>query len=256
MGLAAFNLALLPALHAQNTQPTPQNPTGSQSDTKIPADSPAQTRDANTGMGATAASAPDNTGSKTGPGQAATPLDQSPSTASTDSANQSATKDPTLANTQGDKMSSSESHSSHRFSDRHFLVKAAEGGMAEVQLGQLAQSNGSTSDVKDFGARMVKDHSAANDELKALAQQKGIDVPSQLDAKDQADYDSLSKLSGPAFDKAYVQDMVKAHKTDVALFKRASASAQDPDVKDFASKTLPTLEDHLSHVKMLQSQVK
>jgi putative membrane protein len=129
--------------------------------------------------------------------------------------------------------------------DHTFVVKAAEGGLAEVDLGQLAADKASSEDVKKFGQRMVTDHSKANDELKALAQQKNITLPTEVDAKDKATHDRLAKMSGAAFDKAYMQHMVADHKTDVNEFKKESASGKDPDVKAWAGKTLPTLEEHL-----------
>lgn len=126
-----------------------------------------------------------------------------------------------------------------------FLTNAAEGGMAEVELGNLAQEKGNSDVVKQFGKRMVDDHSKINDELKPLASSKGVTVPTTLDAKSQATKDRLSKLSGAAFDRAYMQDMVTDHTHDVAEFRRMASSATDPDIKAFASKQLPTLEEHL-----------
>lgn len=140
-------------------------------------------------------------------------------------------------------------------SDRHFMMKAAQGGMAEVELGQLAQEKGQNQDVKDFGKRMVDDHSKANDELKQLASDKGVPLPTSLDSKDQATKDRLSKLNGAAFDKAYINDMVKDHKMDVAEFKHESMSAKDPQLKDWASKTLPTLESHLQEAEKVAPKV-
>jgi putative membrane protein len=129
--------------------------------------------------------------------------------------------------------------------DQTFVVKAAKGGMAEVDLGQLGSEKGTSDDVKKFGQRMVTDHSKANDELKALAQQKNITLPTELDPKDKATHDRLAKMSGPAFDRAYMQHMVQDHRIDVNEFKRESTAGKDPDVKAWAAKTLPTLEEHL-----------
>jgi len=129
--------------------------------------------------------------------------------------------------------------------DTTFVRKAAEGGLAEVKLGQLARERGSSKAVKDFGDRMVKDHSKAGEELKEVASKKGITLRDSLNATDKALYDRLSKLSGPDFDQAYMQAMVKDHEEDVAEFRRESQSAKDPDIREFTSKTLPTLEEHL-----------
>ncbi|HEX4425836.1 MAG TPA: DUF4142 domain-containing protein [Terriglobales bacterium] len=133
--------------------------------------------------------------------------------------------------------------------DTKFIKEAAEGGMAEVALGQLAVEKGSSSDVKKFGQRMVDDHGKANDDLKQLASQKNVELPQDLNAKDNATKASLEKLSGQQFDQAYMKDMVKDHKKDIADFRRESRSAHDPDVKKFASQTLPTLEDHLKQAE-------
>jgi putative membrane protein len=139
-------------------------------------------------------------------------------------------------------------------SDKAFVKKAAQGGMAEVQLGQLATEKGSSDEVKKFGQRMVDDHSKANDQLKQLAASKGVEVPTSLNSKDEATKNRLAKLSGNAFDRAYMQDMVKDHTQDVSEFKKASQTAKDPDVKSWASETLPTLEDHLKTAKSVVSE--
>lgn len=129
--------------------------------------------------------------------------------------------------------------------DQKFIIEAARGGMAEVELGKLAADKASSDQVKQFGQRMVSDHGKANDELKTIAGGKNITLPTDLDAKDKALHDRLSKLSGAQFDRAYMQAMVRDHRKDVNEFKRESTSGKDADVKAFASKTLPTLEEHL-----------
>ncbi len=140
-------------------------------------------------------------------------------------------------------------------SDHNFMVKAAQGGMAEVELGQLAEQNAQNADVKAFAQRMVTDHSKANDQLKQLAAQEGVSLPTSLDAKDQATKDKLSKLQGAAFDKAYMHDMVMDHKKDVAEFKHESAAAKTPALRDWAKDTTPTLESHLQEAEKLAPQV-
>jgi putative membrane protein len=129
--------------------------------------------------------------------------------------------------------------------DQSFVLEAANGGMAEVDLGRLATEKGTSDEVKKFGQRMVDDHGKANEELKSLAQSKSITLPAAVDAKDKALENRLSKLSGPAFDRAYMQAMLADHRKDVGAFRRESQAGKDPDVKSWASKTLPTLEDHL-----------
>lgn len=140
--------------------------------------------------------------------------------------------------------------------DNQFITKAAEGGMAEVEMGQLATQHASNGKVKQFGQRMVDDHSKANDDLKKTASQKGITVPTTVNAKQKATMDRLSKLNGAEFDRAYMQDMVRDHREDVAEFKKEANSGDDPDVKAFASKTLPTLEDHLKMAEEINGQLK
>ncbi len=139
--------------------------------------------------------------------------------------------------------------------DHTFMSKAAQGGMAEVELGQLAEQNAQSQSVKDFGKQMVEDHSKAGDQLKQVASQEGVTLPAGLSAKDNATKQRLSKLHGEAFDRAYMQDMVSDHKTDVAEFKQESNSGKDPQVKQWASQTLPTLEDHLKMAEQVQSEV-
>jgi putative membrane protein len=129
--------------------------------------------------------------------------------------------------------------------DKKFVWTAAAGGMEEVQLGQLAAQKAADPDVKSFGQRMVDDHSKANDQLKSLADQKGVTVPATLPAAEKKDVDKLSKLSGAAFDREYMSMMVKDHKKDVSEFDKESKQAKDSDVKSFAKSTLPTLRDHL-----------
>jgi putative membrane protein len=140
--------------------------------------------------------------------------------------------------------------------DKAFAQKAAIGGMAEVELGKLAQQKASSDQVKQFGARMVDDHSKANDELKQVASAKGLTLPSDLDAKHKSTMAKLQKLSGAQFDRAYMDDMVADHKEDVADFKKQASSGRDSDLKGFAAKTLPTLEDHLKMAQTTDAAVK
>jgi putative membrane protein len=139
--------------------------------------------------------------------------------------------------------------------DRAFAREAALGSMAEVELGKLAQEKATNPDVKRFAERMVTDHSKANDELKQWADANHVTLPTQLDAKHKATRDKLEKLSGAAFDKAYMRDMLTDHKTDVAKFKTESNRAQNDGLKDWAGKTLPTLQEHLKQAQETASKV-
>jgi putative membrane protein len=139
--------------------------------------------------------------------------------------------------------------------DSTFVTKAAQGGMAEVKLGHLDEEKAMSPDVKNFGQTMVHDHTKANDELKSIASSKGITLPSDIDSKDQATYDRLSKLSGAEFDRAYMKDMVSDHKTDISEFKREAERGADADLKAWAGKTLPTLEHHLQMAESIEPKV-
>jgi putative membrane protein len=139
--------------------------------------------------------------------------------------------------------------------DQAWVMKVAKGGMAEVELGRLATAKAASDEVKKFGQRMVDDHSKANDELKTLAQNKKITLPSDMDAKEKSLRDRLTKLSGPAFDRAYMQAMLADHRQDVPEFRTEANSGKDADVKAFAAKTLPTLEDHLKMAEQINKTV-
>ena len=140
--------------------------------------------------------------------------------------------------------------------DRKFLNDAALGGLTEVELGKLAVQKSSDDKVKEFGQKMVDDHTKANDQLKEVASKDNIPVPDSLDSKHQARIDKLSKLSGPQFDKAYLKDQVKDHETDVREFTNEAQNGTDPNVKSFASATVPTLQQHLDLVKGLAKSEK
>ena len=137
--------------------------------------------------------------------------------------------------------------------ERTFLQSASNGGLAEVELGKLAEQRASNAEVKSFGARMVKDHTAANKELATLAARKGVGFPTRMDRKDEELRDRLSKLSGPAFDRAYMQEMTTDHEHDVAEFHQAAEASSDPDVREFAVHTLPTLTSHLDEARRIQA---
>ena len=132
--------------------------------------------------------------------------------------------------------------------DADFFKHAAQSGIAEVELGQLAQEKGSSQAVKDFGAMMVKDHSAANDKLKSIAASENVELPSSAGVKNMAAKAKFKVLSGDGFDKAYIKNQVLAHREAVALFRKEAASGQDPQAKAFAASTLPVLKGHLKKI--------
>lgn len=140
--------------------------------------------------------------------------------------------------------------------DKDFMDKAAQGGMAEVKLGELAATKAQSAEVKKFGQQMVDDHSKANGELKTVAAGKSVTLPTDVNAEQKELMDKLSKLSGAAFDKEYVKAMVEDHEKDVADFEKQSSGGTDADVKAFATKTLPTLKSHLETIKSINGKMK
>jgi putative membrane protein len=128
--------------------------------------------------------------------------------------------------------------------DAAFYKKAAEAGMYEIDAGKQAQEKGTSQAVKDFGAMMVKDHTAAADKLQALAASKNISLPTS----EMASEAKLDVLSGDTYDKAYIKSQIKAHRGAVALFKKEISTGQDADAKAFATATLPTLKMHLRKI--------
>ncbi|MGE5519222.1 MAG: DUF4142 domain-containing protein [Candidatus Dadabacteria bacterium] len=135
--------------------------------------------------------------------------------------------------------------------DSTFVMKAAIGGLEEVASGNLAQQNAVNQRVKDFGAMMVRDHSKANDELKALAARHGLSIPDSLPAEKQKHQQAMQKMKGKAFDNHYVQMMLTDHKKDVAEFEKQSQSAKDNDLKTWATNTLPVLKTHLDSIQAI-----
>ena len=136
-----------------------------------------------------------------------------------------------------------------------FATNAAQGGMAEVELGRLATQRAGDVSVREFGARMVADHSRANSELKSIAGQKGIQLPTELNSEQKSEMDKLSKMSGAEFDKEYMSAMLKDHETDVKDFDTQSKEGNDPEIKAFAGKTLPTLQQHLQMAQQAAQKV-
>lgn len=126
-----------------------------------------------------------------------------------------------------------------------FASEAAEGGMMEVQLGELAQSNATSPKVKEFGQMMVTDHTKANEELKELAQTKKIALPAALGTEKMNKYNELREKKGNEFDKAYIEYMIKDHEEDIELFREESKEGEDPEIRAWAGGKLPTLEHHL-----------
>jgi len=138
--------------------------------------------------------------------------------------------------------------------ERDFMNDAASGGMMEVELGRYAASHAASDRVKQFGQRMVDDHGKANAELKQVAAQKSVVLPATMNDEHREMVSHLMRLQGPEFDRAYMSAMVEDHEKDVATFREKARSTQDPALKAFAAKTLPTLEEHLQMAKDISAR--
>ncbi len=136
-------------------------------------------------------------------------------------------------------------HGSKSGSDQTFMMKAAQGNLAEIKLGQLAEQHASSDKVKDYAKRLVDDHTKALDQLKGIAGPANVTLPTGLSAKDEATYNRLSKLSGAGFDRAYMEHMRTDHRNDIAEYKKEADHGSNADLKQFASSSLPTLNEHL-----------
>lgn len=139
--------------------------------------------------------------------------------------------------------------------DSSFYRSLAEGGNGEVALGRLAADHGANTRVKDFGAMMVKDHTAANEQLASLAKSKDVSLPDGLGMHERAEETELKALSGSSFDKSYLTDQIKAHRATVTLLRKEVDSGTDPDAKAFAEKVLPTVETHLSAAEKIAASM-
>ncbi len=131
-------------------------------------------------------------------------------------------------------------------SDTSFAKKAAEGGMFEVQTAQYVKDHASSQDVKDFAQKMIDDHSKANDQLKDWASKNNVTLPTQLTGKEETTYNRLSKMNGDSLDKAYMQTMLTDHRKDIAEFEHEANHGTNPELKQWAENTVPTLKEHLS----------
>ncbi|MBS1806371.1 MAG: DUF4142 domain-containing protein [Acidobacteria bacterium] len=170
---------------------------------------------------------------------------QQPSMPQTPSAN-------TGSQSPDNNASSSTPTSSQDFSERAFISEAMQGGMAEVQLGQLAQQKSESTDVKQFAAKMVNDHGQMGEKwLKPVAQQMGLNEPSSPSKKDKKEIEKLSSLSGQDFDKEYITMMVKDHQKDLKQFQSESQTAQSPAVKQIAEKGSQIIEQHLQIIQQI-----
>lgn len=139
--------------------------------------------------------------------------------------------------------------------DSSFLKDACQGGLLEVKLGQLAQSNASSQAVKDFGQRMATDHARMGEGVRNVASRQNVSLPDDISMMEKVTYERLSHKSGVDFDKAYIEDMVKDHKADIAAFEKEVNSGSDPEAKAVAEKALPTIREHLRMAQALAGQL-
>lgn len=139
--------------------------------------------------------------------------------------------------------------------ESEFLVEAASGGLYEIEMAKLAQQKAQSQEVKDLANRLLEDHTQANEKLKQLATSKGINVPAAMGDEEQRKYNQFSEMATEEFDEDYIEQMVKDHKDDISEFEEAAEDLDDPDVKAFASSTLPALKEHLSIAEQLEENV-
>jgi putative membrane protein len=139
--------------------------------------------------------------------------------------------------------------------DKAFVQEAASGGQMEVELGRYASRHAASPDVKRFGEHMVADHGKANAELERVAKRESIDLPGEPNAKHAETIRRLTSLKGAEFDRAYMQAMVEDHEEDVAKFREVAGSAESKQVKEFAQKTLPRLQEHLEMAKDIDARI-
>jgi putative membrane protein len=136
--------------------------------------------------------------------------------------------------------------------DKDFVMKAASGGMMEVEASQIAQQNAGHARVKAFADMMVQDHTNANNELKGFASSRGLTIPQDsLMTKHKSMLDKMRNMTGKAFDKHYINMMMNDHNKDINEFEKASNNSKDADLKAWAAKTLPTLRMHKDTIQAL-----
>jgi putative membrane protein len=139
--------------------------------------------------------------------------------------------------------------------DSAFVKQAESGGMMEVTLGKIAEKNASSKAVKQFGEKMVKEHSLLNDKLDSVAKKDHLPIINNMNSEDQSTIDNLKDLSGKKFDQRYMANMVGDHEADIQSFETASQNVFNKDLKDWINKTLPVLKEHLKLAKKVYSEV-
>lgn len=162
-------------------------------------------------------------------------------------------------NTGGTESANTGGHAGHptgrMTADAKFAMMAAMGGMAEVEMGRLAAQRGGSEDVRQYGQRMVDDHTRANEELMRVASAKGMTLPTAPDPKHRAEAQKLSALAGERFDREYVKMMIKDHKKTLSEFQKEAARGADAELKAFAAATLPALQEHLRMIQRISDKM-
>jgi putative membrane protein len=152
-------------------------------------------------------------------------------------------------------VNAAKSVSNQLSSNESAIIKDLAGdGLLEVKLGQLAEKNASSTAVKDFGKRMVQDHSQANEKLMAAAKQLNLDLPHSLNSQQVVTEQSLARLRGKDFDKTYISDMVKDHQKAVEVVQKEASTGSEP-FKAWAAQTLPTIKQHLQLAEDMKSRM-
>jgi len=139
--------------------------------------------------------------------------------------------------------------------EKEFIANAARGGMLEVQLGNLATQKASNADVKQFGERIATDHSQLGQKLQQLASNLNVTLPQDLKPEQQAIVSRFEKLTGKAFDRDFMKEVVSDHVKTISEFERAASQATNPDIKQFVSEALPTLRDHLKMAREIAGKL-
>lgn len=155
------------------------------------------------------------------------------------------------ANTQQAQMDQEQNASMRTMEDKAFVKKAAEGGMAEVQLGKLAQQKSSSPDVKAFAQKMVNDHSQLNEQMMPIAQQMGVSSPQEMSKKDKKEMAKLENLSGQQFDQAYIKYMIKDHKKDLSEFQNTASRTRNSQLKQAAERGAQVIQAHLQDIEQI-----
>jgi putative membrane protein len=149
------------------------------------------------------------------------------------------------------QMNSMNAPAQNALMDKAFVKKALQGGMAEVQLGQLTLQKSNNDQVKQFAQRMIDDHTKLGEQMKPVAQQLGVSEPNDISKKDKSTMAKLQALSGPAYDQAYIKDMIKDHKQDLSEFQTEASSGQDPTLKDAANQGIKVIAQHLQMIQQI-----